>query len=143
MTSIRKLAYAAVLTAALTLAPGLATAQEECHGKFTLPHEVLWGRATVPAGEYEFSFDANSITHVLTLRRNSGTPAGFMVLVRATEEAKPAGVNRLVLEKTADGSYVSAMQLPEFGLTLDFGAPSHDLESQIAKSTTTAASSGQ
>jgi len=38
---------------------------------------------------------------------------------------------------------VSAMQLPEFGMTLHFNVPSHATEKQIAKAATSAAASGQ
>lgn len=42
MKSIRKLAYAAVLTvSALNFAPSLASAQDE-GGRFTLAHNVHW-----------------------------------------------------------------------------------------------------
>jgi hypothetical protein len=38
-----------------------------------------------------------------------------------------------VLETTPDGTYVSAMQLPELGMSLHFTVPSHPTERQIAK----------
>jgi hypothetical protein len=143
MTSIRKFAFAALLAAsALSFVPAAASAQESAHGKFTLSHEVRWGSATIPAGEYAFSFDPDNASPVLVLSKLSGARAGYMVLVPATEDAKASDVNRLVLETTADGSYVSAMELPRFGMTLHFNAPSHSPEKQIAKAVTTA-SAGQ
>ena len=142
-TSIRNFAYAAVLAAAtFNLAPTTASAQEPAHGKFTLTHEVYWGTAKVPAGEYAFSFDRNAVSPVLNLSKLNGARAGFMVLVPVTEDAKATDTNRLTLESTADGSYVSAMQLPEFGMTLRFDAPRVP-ERQIAKASTGAAGSGQ
>ena len=54
MKSIRKFAYAALLTlSALNFAPSLA-AQEPARGAFTLTHEVHWQKNIVPAGEYSF-----------------------------------------------------------------------------------------
>jgi hypothetical protein len=144
MTSIRKFVYAALLAVtALNLAPTLASAQEPARGKFTLTHEVRWGNAKVPAGDYEFSFDVDGISPLLTLSKISGAPAGFMLLVPMTEEIKGPAVSRLVLESTSDGSYVSAMQLPEFGMTLHFVVPNHTTERQIARAATTASASGQ
>jgi hypothetical protein len=149
MTSIRKMktlrnfAYAAVLAAAtLNLVPSLASAQEAVHGKFTLTHDVYWGKAKVPAGEYAFSFDRNGVSPVMSLSKINGTRTGFMVLVPATEDTKASDTSRLVLESTSAGSYVSAMQLPEFGVTLHFDVP-HVVEKQIAKAGTGAAGSGQ
>jgi hypothetical protein len=48
-----------------------------------------------------------------------------------------------VLETTPSGSYVSAMHLPEFGMTLEFAVPPHATERQIAKAATTAPALGQ
>ena len=139
MTSIRKFAFAALLVAsALSFAPTLASAQQPAHGKFTLTHDVRWGSAKVPAGEYEFSFDPENASPVLILSKVSGVPTGFLMLVPSTEDAKPSDVNRLVLESTPEGSYVSAMQLPLFGMTLEFAVPSHTAEKQMAKAVTTA-----
>lgn len=40
------------------------------NGKFTLPHEVQWGRALLPAGEYSLAMD--SIKGPLSVRDASG-----------------------------------------------------------------------
>jgi hypothetical protein len=132
-TSIRKLAFAALLAVTtLNFAPSLASAQEPAHGRFTLTHEVHWGNARVPAGEYEFSFDLDSVSPVLSLKKIRGERAGFIVLVATTEASTPSDSNRLVLETTAAGTFVKAMQLPEFGMTLDFTIP-HTAGRQIAR----------
>jgi len=142
MTSIRKFAYATLLAlTTLNFAPSLASAQEPAKGKFTLAHDVHWGNAKVPAGDYEFSFKTISVSPVLSLTKTSGAPAGFMVLVPMAEENQPSDLNRLTLENTPDGTYVSAMQLPEFGMTLYFNVPSHPAEKQMAKTVTTASAS--
>jgi hypothetical protein len=144
MKSIRNYVYAAVLAAtALNFAPTLASAQEPAHGKFTLTHDVRWGIAKLPAGEYAFSFDPTSGSRTLTLSKLSGARTGYMVLVPDTDDSKPSDVSRLVLEATPEGTYVSAMQLPEFGMTLRFAVPSHAAPAEIAKAATLAAASGQ
>jgi hypothetical protein len=139
MTTIRKFVYATLLALiTLNLAPSLARAQEPVRGKFTLPHEVRWQEAVLPAGEYRFSFDPGSTGSILMLSKLSGEREEFMLvvqdtLVQSTEEAKPHEQNRLVLDDTAESSYVSAMQLPEFGMTLKFAAPAHVAEKQVAR----------
>lgn len=141
--SLRNFAYAALLAAAtLTLAPSLASAQEPVHGKFTLTHDVSLGNAKLPAGDYAFSFDRNAVSPVMSLSKLSGTRAGFLVLVPVTENTKPTDANRLLLKSNAEGTYVSAMQLPEFGLTLRFDVPRIP-ERQIARASMGAAGSGQ
>ncbi len=140
MTSIRKFAYAALLAVTtLNLSPLSASAQEPARGRFTLTHEVHWGNAKVPAGDYEFSFGTDSVSPVLSLSKISGAPAGFILLVPMTEETRPSDLSRLMLETTPDGSYVTAMQLPEFGMTLHFTVPSHATERQVAKAAAPAA----
>ena len=145
MKSIRNYVYAALLAAtALNFAPTLVSAQEPAHGKFTLTHDVRWGIAKLPAGDYAFSFDPTSGSRMLTLSKLTGARTGYMVLVPDTDDSKPADVSRLVLEATPEGTYVSAMQLPEFGMTLRFAVPSHTtLEKQIAKAGTAAVAPGQ
>jgi hypothetical protein len=82
MTTIRKSVYAALLAVtAMSFAPSLAAAQEPAHGKFTLKHNVSWGNAAVPAGEYEFSYDPYQSAPMLVLSKISGARAGFMLLV--------------------------------------------------------------
>ncbi len=144
MKAIRNYVYAAILAVtALNFAPTAASAQEPARGKFTLTHEVHWGSAKVPAGDYEFSFDPDGGSRMLSLSKVSGNRTGFMVLVPDTDDAKPSNHNLLVLESTADGSYVSAMQLPEFGMTLHFAVPVPASEKQVAKSGIPVAASGQ
>ncbi len=141
MSSIRKFVYAAMLAATtLNFAPQLAAAQEPARGHFTLTHDVHWGSAKVPAGDYEFSFDPDSISRVLSLNKLSGARTSFMMLVPSTDSGKPGDTSLLALESTPSGSYVSAMKLPEFGMTLHFTVPSHATERQIAKATTASAS---
>jgi len=143
MTSIRKFAFASLLAiTALNFAPGLASAQETAQGKFTLSHDVHWQNALVPAGDYRFTLASEGVGGVLTLNKLSGTREGFLVMVHDTEDAKPTDLSRLVLESTPGGSYVSAMQLPDFGMTLHFTVPPA-AEKTMAKAVTTATASAQ
>jgi hypothetical protein len=141
MKSIRRIVCAGVLAlTALSLVPALASAQSSAYGQFTLPHDVHWQNAIVPAGEYKFSVEGDGALGVLTLSKMNGPRAGFMFLVSSTDETKPVGTSLLVLESTTAGSYVSAMQLPQFGVTLHFAVPGVE-EKQIAKAETTALAS--
>jgi hypothetical protein len=135
MKSIRKFAYAAVLTlSALNFAPSLASAQDAA-GTFTLTHEVHWQNAVVPAGKYRFTVGDSGSLEIVTLRNVSSNGASFMVLVGDTENSRPSDVSQLVLVSRAKESFVSAMLLPEFGLTLRFTVPTEPGE--IAKAVAT------
>jgi hypothetical protein len=144
MTSIRKFAYAALLAfTTLDVAPSLASAQEAARGKFTLSHDVYWGNAKVPAGDYEFSYNPDANARMLSLNKLSGDRTGYLLIVASTEDAKASDLSRLILETKFGGSYVRAMQLPESGMTLHFNVPSRRAEKQIAKASTMAAASVQ
>jgi len=143
MTSIRRFAYATLLAfTSLNFAPSLASAQE-ARGKFTLTHDVHFGGVKVSAGEYAFSFDPDTPSRMLRLSKLSGARDGYLLMVPSAEDAKSTDLSRLLLEVTPDGSYVSAMQLPDVGMTLRFTVPSHASEKQIAKAATTGAASAQ
>jgi hypothetical protein len=132
MTSIRKFVYAATLTlSALSIAPSLASAQE-AHGRFVLTHEVYWQASVVPAGEYEFSFNANGSSDLLVVRKLSGAGPGFMMLVTDTSEAKPSDANKLILVARDGKSFVSTMDLPQAGVTLHFAVPSETRQVAIS-----------
>jgi hypothetical protein len=144
MTSIRKYVYASALAlTALNFTPSLASAQTPAKGTFTLTHEVRWQNAIVPAGDYRFKYEWDGVAPVLTVSKLSGAPTGFLFLIRDTEESALSsgsqGVNQLVLENTVTGTYVSAMKLPEFGMTLNFKVPARSIEKEkTAKAATTA-----
>ncbi len=134
MASIRKFGYAGILAAvAFTFAPTSALAQQPARGRFTLTHDVRWGNAKVPAGEYGFAFDPNGTAPILALSKLSGPRAGFLVLVPSTARSQGTDASQLVLASSPDGSYVSSMQLPDFDITLCFPTPSHPSEKQLAK----------
>jgi len=141
MIAIRKYIFAGLLAlTTLNLAPALAHSQSLAEGRFTLAHEVRWQNALVPAGTYHFSLTSGANMGVLTLSKMSGARAGFMVLVSATDSGVTSDLTKLVLEPTAEGSYVSAMQLPELGVTLHFNVPpaAKTAEKQIARNAPTA-----
>lgn len=144
-TTIRKFAYAALLAVtSLSFSPSPVSAQENARGNFTLTHDVRWQNAIVPAGEYRFSLDSDGPASMLVLTKLSGARTGFMFMVHDTDEIKASSsVNRLVLESVDGSSYVSAMQLPEFGVTLNFTAPVTTPEKQLAKVATTTLASAQ
>ena len=138
MKSIRNFAYAAVLTlSALSFAPSLASAQEAA-GAFTLTHEVHWQNTVVPAGTYHFAIGGNGPEATLTLRKESGNAAGFMLMVTDIDASQPSDHSRLVVVSRPSGSFVSTMQLPEFGVTLRFAVPEETAAMAQTVATTTA-----
>jgi hypothetical protein len=141
MKLIRNYIYAAVLTvSALNFAPSLASAQEAA-GSFTLDHEVHWQNAIVPAGKYRFTMGTQGPSELLMVRDVSGKGTGFMLLVTDTEVSHPSDVSRLTVITRPSGSFVSSLQLPEFGMTLHFAVPAetHEVAKTVATTTLSAA----
>jgi hypothetical protein len=123
MKAIRRFVYAAVLTlSALNFAPSLASAQEAV-GTFTLTHDVHWQNAIVPAGKYRFTVGSIGPSEMLTLHKVGGSGASFMLLAIDAETSQSSDLSQLVVVSRANGSFVSTMQLPEFGMSLRFAVP--------------------
>ena len=128
MRSIRRFVYSVVLAlSALSFTPSPASAQE-LHGSFTLSHEVRWQRYVVPAGDYRFEVQPKGPSAILLLRKVSGDSAGFLILADNAELSKPSALAKLVVVARRSGSYVSSMDLPEFGETLRFAVPAESPE---------------
>lgn len=143
MKTLRNFGYAALLAVTIfNFAPTIASAEEPSRGRFKLTHDVRWENASVPAGEYAFSYDPDSISPVLTITKMDGPRASFMLMVPAKDLSSAKDTNALVLESTSAGSYVSTLRLPESGVTLHFWVP-RPAEKQLAKAVALASTSGQ
>jgi hypothetical protein len=139
MKSIRKCVYATALTlSALNFAPSLVSAQDAA-GTFTLTHGVHWQNAIVPAGKYRFTVGGGP-AQLLTLSEIAGSGARFMLLVTGSETSEPSDPSQLVVVSRPSGSFVSKMQLPEFGMTLHFAVPAEHRD--VAQSGGTPTASG-
>lgn len=132
LSPFRKYFYIALLAlSTLNFAPATA-AQTSMRGKFTLPHAVHWENAIVPAGDYQFSLDSDTI-EVLRLDELNGAHAGFTFVVREEAAAERKEVSRIMLETTSEGSYVTALQLPAYGKMLNFNVPASVTKKLAAK----------
>ncbi len=89
---------------------------------------VHWQNAVVPAGDYRFSFEARwRYGHADAGENERAAPrTGFVFLVSNTDEGQAVGRQLAEFSKLLPkGSYVTTMQLPEFGMTLHFPVPRH------------------
>src|SRR3974377_762565 len=57
-----------LVVGALCLSAGLATAQSAMKGEFTLPSEIHWGRAVLPAGQYSFDLTSTHAPEIINIR---------------------------------------------------------------------------
>jgi hypothetical protein len=106
-------------------------------GEFTLPSEVRWGLATLPAGAYSFTLDKCTVDSRLTIYR--GTRYVAWILTNGIGDAT-SNRSEMVLQ----GGTVRELSLPQIGLTLYYPAynPHHlpaSEEPQLAQSIPVAA----
>jgi hypothetical protein len=108
------------------LAPRVATAQQDESGKFTLPAEVHWGAAVLPAGDYSFSVDSLEASTRLYIFRESGPAVGYMITAQARDTMPLSSEkDHLVLEQKDGVVCVTELQLGSEGLVLRFATPKY------------------
>lgn len=90
-------------------------------GSFTLPSEVNWGLATVPAGHYTFTLDNPTGTQkIITIRQGSKGIA--LILLQAYWEASSSDNSSMQIVDHR----VRSLHLASLGVTYDF--PGHKNE---------------
>ncbi len=123
MRSIRKFAYAAVLSMSmLSIQPTLAAA-EDAQGVFTLAHEVHWQNQVLRPGNYAFSVKTSSPPTFLMLRGLNGTGTDAILLVTDVESPQANATSKLFLVSKEGQSFVSVMDLPQYDIRLRFSVP--------------------
>lgn len=105
--------------AALCWSASLATAQSAARGEFTLPSEVRWGRAVLPAGHYSFDLTSD---HPPEIIRVSGEGKHALIMAQGTGDFQPSTDSALVLVQNGDGLVVRSLRLGPLGITLDYAA---------------------
>lgn len=119
MTSLRnRLLAIAAFGLAATFATAIpAAAQNVIQGSFTLPEEVRWQGATLPAGDYTFSMKSVSAPSTLRLDGPSG---GTFIIAIATDQLKPGNRSALIVEQRGDLRVVRELDLPQIGLRFQY-----------------------
>ena len=115
--SIVSLLALGVLAAGFNAKPASA---QELEGKFTLPSEVHWGLATLPAGDYSFKLDAANPKGLVGVCRGLQTVAFVSPLGYGDSESKRSVI-------VVEAGIVRKLSLPQIGRDLSFAAhkPAH------------------
>jgi hypothetical protein len=92
-------------------------------GKFTLPFEVRWGQAILPAGDYTYTLNSATFSGVVTVRGNS---KAVMILVGSVEQRKISDQSHLTVLRTAVGGRVRSLYLGHLGLEFNYPIPKAD-----------------
>lgn len=89
-------------------------------GKFTLPSETHWGRATLPAGDYTFVLPSAGSPYTLYIR---GEKFAAILIASGADEKVVSGHAQLNLVDIADVQTVETFEAPELGLIFSYWTP--------------------
>ena len=116
----------AVVVLATCLFAVAVHAQPSLVGKFTLPYEVHWNHAVLPAGEYSIRMDSKGIPAVV---RSASGDRAFYIAVPTIADSKNGGTNLLITVRGQEHR-VRSLNLPEFGISLVY-EPLTDFEREM------------
>lgn len=115
MTTKRSLTVVTLLVVTAAVAgslAGTANAQAVLKGTFTLPYEVRWGQAVLPAGEYSITFDSLSRPARVTPATGRG---GVFVMALAIDDASQDQPTALLVTRGERGRIVRSFNWREGG----------------------------
>jgi hypothetical protein len=116
-TIIRHITRATLLGAAVLavcFSAVTANAQSAIQGKFTLPYEVRWGRAVLPAGNYLFTFSDDS-THPTVVVRGANTFRTVAFERVDVQESGAKGESALLIGTRGERRVVHSLRIAELG----------------------------
>lgn len=117
----RILAIATLGLMAICASASSACAQDVFKGKFTLPEDVQWGSASLPAGDYTFSLKSASLPAQIVLQGPNG---GAFILTPSTDKRDEGDSSNLTIERRGGTRFVRTLYLADLGLELRYSAPS-------------------
>jgi hypothetical protein len=92
---------------------GVANAAPLYRGRFSLPHQVRWGQAVLPAGEYLVKFaDVQTRVFVVIQDAKSGKDVAYLTPVT---NGKAQGTSALLIANDGDQRVVHSLRLAELG----------------------------
>jgi hypothetical protein len=93
-------------------------------GTFTLPKDAVWGKMTLPAGDYNFyygSISGGGVNAVEIVGKAEGSPHGF--ILAQMPNSTSATNDRIVCVREGDTLVVRTLELPAIGESLNFPLP--------------------
>lgn len=117
----RMLAIATLGFIAICASANPASAQSASKGTFTLPEDVRWGNASLPAGDYSFSLKSAGLPAQIILQGPNG---GAFIMTSSTDKRDQGESSNLTIERRGGTRFVRTMYLADLGLELRYAAPS-------------------
>jgi hypothetical protein len=125
--SLKLLLGVVIATFVLTAA---ANAQPSFAGKFTLPYEVRWGQAVLPAGDYVIRMD--STASPARISPADGRSAGVYTEYPLVEDSHAGGMY-LTITNQANQRRVRSLNLPQLGKMIVFAPLTNSEREAYAK----------
>jgi hypothetical protein len=120
----------AIATGTLCLFGSLANAQSAIKGEFTLPSEVHWGRAVLPAGQYSFDLPSMRTPQMIQVR---GEGVNVMLMAQAVGDRPAPTDSALVLVRQGDSNFVRSLRLAPLGVSLYYPSPKGEAAPAVAQ----------
>jgi hypothetical protein len=127
---IRLLAMAAVGLAAVCASARPVSAQNAWQGSFTLPNEVHWQGAILPAGDYTFSMETAVSPNKMVVRRKD---AAAIILTISTSTGSKNQPSQLTIERHGDAYFVSEMYSADLGVQFRYSIPAPPKDQLLAQ----------
>jgi hypothetical protein len=118
---IRMFAAAAIAAIAIAASATPASAQNAFQGSFTLPSDVRWQGAMLPAGDYTFTMQSAGIPAKIIVRGPNHSVA--FVLTAATSKRVTGQGSCLLIERRGGSGFVRELYLADSGLHLRYAVP--------------------
>jgi hypothetical protein len=116
----RIVAIATLGLIAICASASSASAQNAFQGKFTLPNDVRWANARLPAGDYSFSLSSPTMSGRVFLQGPNG---GAFILTSVIDNRNEGDSSKLTIEHRGGSSFVRSMYLADLGVELTYSAP--------------------
>jgi hypothetical protein len=117
----RILTIAAIALVTICASATPASAQAAFRGNFTLPNDVRWAGAVLPAGDYKFDLKSVGLPARITLWGPNG---GAFVTTSATDQKNDGDMSVITIQRRGGMRFVSDIYLADLGLHLHYKAPS-------------------
>jgi hypothetical protein len=114
---VSKLAFAVL---ALGILASAGNAQNIFEGKFTLPFEVYWGGATLPAGDYTVTLGTRTVPYTLYIRSKK---VNAIVMALGSDTGVVSSRAQLDLVDISDVHAIKTFEAPELGITFTYFTP--------------------
>ena len=97
-----------------------AAAQDAAKGSFTLPSDVRWQNASLPAGDYTFSLKSTATPAQIIVR---GDNSAAMVMTSVISDRSEGQQSFLIIEHRGGSRFVRELYLAPIGVHLRYSVP--------------------